>query len=48
MCNASIYGNIFTENDKLLTKMNKMGKINNLNELDLFKNTKNGTNTELK
>ena len=48
MSNASIYGNIFIENDKLQTKMNKIGKINNIEELNLFSNAKNGTNTELK
>lgn len=42
----SIY--IFVENDKLPSKMNKMGKINNREDLNLFSNAKNGTNTELK
>ncbi len=42
----SVY--IFIENDKLPTKMNKIGKINNIEELNLFSNAKNGTNTELK
>lgn len=42
----SVY--IFIENDKLQTKMNKIGKINNIEELNLFSNAKNGTNTELK
>ncbi len=48
MSNASIHGNIFIENDKLQTKMNKIGKINNIEELNLFSDAKNGTNTELK
>lgn len=42
----SVY--IFIENDKLQTKMNKIGKINDIEELNLFSNAKNGTNTELK
>jgi hypothetical protein len=39
---------IFIENDKLNTKMNKIGKIDNLEDIDLIRKTKNGTNTELK
>ncbi|GAH61261.1 unnamed protein product [marine sediment metagenome] len=42
----SVY--IFIENDKLQTKMNKMGKVDNLDDLELFKRVKNGINTELK
>ena len=42
----SVY--IFIENDKLQTKMNKMGKVDNLDDLELFKSVKNGINTELK
>jgi len=42
----SVY--IFIENDKLQTKMNKMGRVDNLDDLELFKSVKNGINTELK
>jgi hypothetical protein len=42
----SIY--IFIEDDKLDTKINKIGRILDLNELELFKDIQNGTSTELK